>query len=127
MSVTLLLLSVENPDEQSVSVGELGQECTSLCSCCWFSHSAASFCCCLFWDDEDDGLCAADDEVEPFIVSQLKMLPATSQPTSVEAQATRLSREFWKINAHCHSLKRFRTNAIEIPGLGKSNLAYTAN
>ena len=30
VSVTLLLLSVENPDEQSVSVGELGQEWISL-------------------------------------------------------------------------------------------------
>ena len=29
MSVTLLLRSVEKPDEQSVSVGELGHECIS--------------------------------------------------------------------------------------------------
>ena len=29
MTVTLLFLNVENPEEQSVSVGELGQECAS--------------------------------------------------------------------------------------------------
>ena len=33
VSVTLLLLRVEKPEEQSVSVGELGQEWE--CCCCW--------------------------------------------------------------------------------------------
>ena len=39
MSVTLLLLNVENPEEQSVSVGELGHEWVSLS---WASERLAA-------------------------------------------------------------------------------------
>ena len=91
VKVTLLLRSVEKPDEQSVSVGELGHECVSLC-CPSPPPASAS----LAAAEVEDGLASSSlPSALPPPLSQLKMLllPVTSQPTTSE-EAIRLSLEF---------------------------------
>ena len=94
VKVTLLLRSVEKPDEQSVSVGELGHECVSLCCPSPPPPASAS----LAAAEVEDGLASSSlPSALPPPLSQLKilLLPVTSQPTTSE-EAIRLSLEFWK-------------------------------
>ena len=93
VKVTLLLRSVEKPDEQSVSVGELGHECVSLCCPSPPPPPASAS---LAAAEVEDGLASSSlPSALPPPLSQLKilLLPVTSQPTTSE-EAIRLSLEF---------------------------------